>query len=48
MPLSPRALAHLATAALTNLSLRARTGAKRKVIDGLIEATVDVICAPAI
>lgn len=46
-PLSPIALAHLATAALNNLALRARTGAKTEVFDALIDATVGVICGPA-
>jgi AcrR family transcriptional regulator len=41
---APDALAHIATAALNTLSVRARTGAPTAVLDALIDATVDVIC----
>jgi len=44
-PHTPDALAQIATAALNTLSLRARTGASIAVLDALIDATVDVICA---
>jgi AcrR family transcriptional regulator len=44
-PHPPDALAHIATAALNTLALRARTGAPAAVLDALIEATVDVACA---
>jgi TetR/AcrR family transcriptional regulator, copper-responsive repressor len=40
----PRALAQIATATLNTLALRARTGAKRKVLNALIDATIEVIC----
>ncbi len=43
-PLSPKALAHLATATLNTIALRARTGAKPEVFDALIDATLGVIC----
>jgi TetR/AcrR family transcriptional regulator, copper-responsive repressor len=43
-PHAPDALAQIATATLNTLSLRARTGAQREVLDGLIDAAVDVIC----
>lgn len=42
---TPEALAQIATAALNNLAVRARTGAGPGVLDELIDATVDVICA---
>jgi TetR/AcrR family transcriptional regulator, copper-responsive repressor len=42
----PQALAEIATAALNTIALRTRTGAKGKVIDALIEATVAVVCGP--
>lgn len=42
---APEALAQIATATLNTLSMRARTGAQREVLDGLIDAAVDVICA---
>ncbi|HJT91462.1 MAG TPA: hypothetical protein VJ777_05915 [Mycobacterium sp.] len=41
---SPNALAHIATAALSSLAVRARTGAEPAALDALIDATVDVIC----
>jgi TetR/AcrR family transcriptional regulator, copper-responsive repressor len=44
-PHAPGALAQIATATLNTLSVRARTGAHREVLDGLIDAAVDVICA---
>jgi AcrR family transcriptional regulator len=44
-PHAPDALAQIATAALNTLSVRARTGASTAVLDALIDATVDVICA---
>jgi TetR/AcrR family transcriptional regulator, copper-responsive repressor len=44
-PLAPDALAQIATAALNALAVRARTGAPAAVLDALIDATVDVICA---
>lgn len=40
------ALAEIATAALNNIALRIRTGANGNVIDGLIDAAVNVICGP--
>jgi TetR/AcrR family transcriptional regulator, copper-responsive repressor len=43
-PHAPDALAQIATATLNTLSLRARTGAQREVLDGLVDAAVDVIC----
>jgi TetR/AcrR family transcriptional regulator, copper-responsive repressor len=43
-PHPPDALAHIATAALNTLALRARTGASAAVLDGLIDATIEVIC----
>jgi TetR/AcrR family transcriptional regulator, copper-responsive repressor len=43
---TPHALAQIATAALNTIALRARTGAKRKVLNALIEATIEVICEP--
>ena len=43
---APRALAHIATGALNTIALRARTGAKRKVLNALIDATIEVICGP--
>ena len=44
-PHAPDALAQIATAALNTLAVRARTGAPTAVLDALIDATVDVICA---
>jgi AcrR family transcriptional regulator len=44
-PHAPDALAQIATAALNTLAVRARTGASIAVLDALIDATVDVICA---
>jgi AcrR family transcriptional regulator len=44
-PHTPDALAHIATAALNTLAVRARTGASAAVLDALIDATLDVICA---
>jgi TetR/AcrR family transcriptional regulator, copper-responsive repressor len=44
-PHTPDALAHIATAALNTLAVRARTGASTAALDSLIDATVDVICA---
>jgi TetR/AcrR family transcriptional regulator, copper-responsive repressor len=44
-PHTPDALAHIATAALNTLAVRARTGADAAVLDALIDATIDVICA---
>lgn len=41
---APNALAHIATAALNSLAVRARTGATPAALDALINATVDVIC----
>lgn len=41
---SPNALAHIATAALNTLAVRARTGAEPSELDALIDATLDVIC----
>lgn len=46
-PHAPDALAQIATATLNTLSMRARTGAQREVLDGLIDAAVDVICGRA-
>jgi TetR/AcrR family transcriptional regulator, copper-responsive repressor len=46
-PLPPAALAHIATATLNNIALRARTGASAAAIDALIDATIDAICGPA-
>lgn len=43
---APHALAHIATAALNTIALRARTGAKRKVLNALADATIEVICGP--
>lgn len=43
-PHAPDALAHIATAALNTLSVRARTGASIADLDALIDATLDVIC----
>jgi TetR/AcrR family transcriptional regulator, copper-responsive repressor len=40
---APRAFAQIATAALNTIALRARTGAKRKVLNALIDATIEVI-----
>jgi TetR/AcrR family transcriptional regulator, copper-responsive repressor len=40
----PLALAQIATAALNTIALRARTGAPRKVLNALIDATIEVIC----
>lgn len=42
---APDALAQIATATLNTLAVRARTGARREVLDGLIDAALDVICA---
>ena len=44
-PHPPYALAHIATAALNTLAVRARTGAPTAVLDALIDTTVDVVCA---
>ena len=44
-PHAPDALAQVATATLNTLAVRARTGASAAILDGLIEAAVDVICA---
>jgi TetR/AcrR family transcriptional regulator, copper-responsive repressor len=44
-PHAPDVLAQIATAALNTLAVRARTGAPAAVLDALIDATVDVICA---
>lgn len=44
-PNAPDALAHIATAALNTLAIRARTGAPPESLDALIDATIDVICA---
>lgn len=44
-PHAPDALAHVATAALNTLAVRARTGADKATLDALIDATVDVVCA---
>lgn len=41
----PEALAQIATAALSTLAVRTRSGASPDVLDTLIDATVDVICA---
>jgi TetR/AcrR family transcriptional regulator, copper-responsive repressor len=40
----PRALAHIATAALNTIALRARTGATADVLTAVADATVAVIC----
>jgi AcrR family transcriptional regulator len=45
-PFAPDVLAQIATATLNTLAMRARTGARREVLDELIEAAVDVICRP--
>jgi TetR/AcrR family transcriptional regulator, copper-responsive repressor len=42
----PHALAHIATAALNTIALRARTGAKREVLNALTDATIEVVCGP--
>jgi TetR/AcrR family transcriptional regulator, copper-responsive repressor len=44
-PHAPDALAQIATATLNTVAVRARTGASAAVLDALIDATVDVICA---
>jgi AcrR family transcriptional regulator len=44
-PHPPDTLAPIATAALNTLAVRARTGASAAVLDSLIDATLDVICA---
>jgi AcrR family transcriptional regulator len=44
-PHAPDALAQIATAALNTLAVRARTGASTVVLNALIDATIDVICA---
>jgi AcrR family transcriptional regulator len=44
-PHASDALAQVATAALNTLAVRARTGASAAVLDALIDATIDVICA---
>jgi AcrR family transcriptional regulator len=41
---APDALAHIATATLNTLAVRARTGASTADLDALIDATVGVIC----
>ncbi|HZU45669.1 MAG TPA: TetR/AcrR family transcriptional regulator [Mycobacterium sp.] len=41
---SPRASAHIATATLITIALRSRTGAEPKVLKGLADAAVGVIC----
>ncbi|HEX2286130.1 MAG TPA: TetR/AcrR family transcriptional regulator [Mycobacterium sp.] len=46
-PHAPDALAHVATATLNTLALRARTGADRATLDALIDATINVICPRA-
>jgi TetR/AcrR family transcriptional regulator, copper-responsive repressor len=43
-PQSATALAHIATATLNTIALRARTGAEPEVLDAIIDAAVDVIC----
>jgi AcrR family transcriptional regulator len=43
-PHSTDALAHIATATLNTLAVRARTGAPVADLDALIDATVEVIC----
>jgi AcrR family transcriptional regulator len=45
-PYAPDALAQIATAALNTISVRARTGADPTTLDAIIDATVDVLCAP--
>lgn len=40
----PETLAQIATAALNNLAVRARTGASPTELDALIDAAVEVIC----
>ena len=44
---APQALAQVATAALNTIALRARTGAERKVLNALVDATIEVICGAA-
>ena len=44
-PHAPDALAHIATAALNTLAVRARTGADPASLDALSDATIRVICA---
>jgi AcrR family transcriptional regulator len=41
---APNALAHIATAALNTLAVRARTGASAAQLDALVAATIAVIC----
>jgi AcrR family transcriptional regulator len=41
---APDSLAHLATATLNALAVRARSGADRAELDAIIDAAVDVIC----
>jgi TetR/AcrR family transcriptional regulator, copper-responsive repressor len=41
---APHALAHIATATLNTIALRARTGAKRKTLNALTDATIEIIC----
>jgi AcrR family transcriptional regulator len=43
----PAALAMLASATLHTLAIRSRAGASRKVLQGNVDATLDVICGPA-
>jgi AcrR family transcriptional regulator len=43
-PHAPDVLAHIATATLNTLAVRARTGASAADLDALIDATVGVIC----
>jgi AcrR family transcriptional regulator len=44
-PHAPDALAHMATAALNTLAVRARSGAPAAVLDALIDAAIEMICA---
>jgi TetR/AcrR family transcriptional regulator, copper-responsive repressor len=43
----PAALAMLASATLHTLAIRSRAGTSRKVLQGIVDATLDVICGPA-
>jgi AcrR family transcriptional regulator len=42
----PAALAMLASATLHSLAIRSRAGTPRKVLEGIVDATLDVICGP--
>jgi len=43
----PAALAMLASATLHTLAIRSRAGTSHKVLQGIVDATLDVICGPA-